>query len=192
MFYHWTIFSGCKLYEVDFNDAILDNANFSFSFFRDNGFYRSELNRVIFVHIYSDMTRFKESRLYGADFTDAHFGFANSFGNCDLVNTKFRRTVMEVTFFKYCDMTNTDITSAILIEAVFSGSQMSNAILIDVCIEDAIIFHWTNLINASLTGIKGFDGNWMDKVLSVHNAVFPNETYGQKNPRLICSVRVRV
>ena len=132
-----------KIRYTEFNQAILDNANFTSADLFGAKFNRTKLNRADLKGVDARNTFFAQASCIEANFTGAMFGDA-----------KLQESNLKGAIFRSAGLLNTNFSSSNLTEADFQEANLTIAILNDTNLTNSI------LTNADLSGVGAWGANF--------------------------------
>ena len=132
-----------KIRYTEFNQAILDNANFTSADLFGAKFNRTKLNRADLKGVDARNTFFAQASCIEANFTGAMFGDA-----------KLQESNLKGAIFRSAGLLNTNFSSSNLTKADFQEANLTIAILNDTNLTSSI------LVNADLSGVGAWGANF--------------------------------
>lgn len=200
-------FHGQDVSYWDFTGAHLNNANFSRSNCTNSIFDRALLNGADLSHViwsnttfrHADLTvasfsgsfgkkfEFEYAKLERVNFTSVTFATYPStlrFFKSELAGSIFRGAALGTTDFEYCNLTKSDFGASDIGMISFFGSTLAFANLVNARMDHTSI-EYANLSHANMSGANCYNLCTLEKVLSIHNAILPNNTLGPPNEPLI-------
>ncbi|CAF4130556.1 unnamed protein product [Rotaria sp. Silwood2] len=154
--------------KVDFTRAILQSVRFEETDLTEGVFYQA---------IFKDI-HFGKAMLRGANCTLTYFDSTRTqhFDGLNLVETSFREVNSKRVVFADCNLMRTDMTKATFVGTIFYACTLAFATLVDIDLR-LNTFHYSNLSYANMTGATLLYDQ-RKETLPLHNAIFPNRTFG--------------